>query len=672
MANPKQQQNRNTKQNQRQPARNSSANVSASAGYANTGANDIPDHIKWLGCILLALFVAFIPALGNDFVNWDDFAYIVENPVIQSLSWSNIKYIFTPDTYVVGNYHPLTVLTYCIEYSLVGLKPFLFHFDNIILHAANTVLIYVIASKLLKNNIAVLVVTALFAVHPMRVESVAWAAERKDVLYTFFFLFAFYFYYLYTKMEKRKMLFYALSLFAFFLSILSKGQAVVLVVVIVALDWFLDRKFNKNTILEKIPYILLAIIFGIIAVKAQHTSLTTNRLESHTIIERMMFASYGLVMYLYKLLIPIDLSCFYAYPAKEGGSYPIMIYLAPPIALALIGLVIYKYRTNKTIIFCVLFFLGTVVIVLQLLPVGDAIYAERYTYVPFIGLFLLIGYIVGKYVQDNPSKQKLVASVLVIYFIVLTSMSFARSREWKNSVTLWSATIDRYPTTAVAYNNRAVILLGRQSLDSAYSDLNNAVKYKKDYFEAYSNLGNYYNQMKKYDAELEQYDKALSMNSSHANSLFNRGLCYAILKRYDLAIKDYETLVTLDPKNYRGYYSMGIAYKGMGRFDDAIKAYSKAIEINPMYDDAYNNRGNVYYQLANYDGAIQDYDTALKYNPNSANAYFNRSAAYTGKKNFQQALQDAQKARTLGYLVDEKYLDYLKSNIQSAWQMPAK
>ena len=310
--------------------------------------------LRTLPFILIAAFFVFSPGLTNEFVNWDDYAYIVDNPLIRSLSFANIAHLFNFKTEVVGNYHPLTVLSYAVEYKLVGLKPMLYHFDNIFIHLLNSALVCVLVWKLTKHYYSSLIACVLFAIHPMRVESVVWAAERKDVLYTFFFLISLLFYIRYLFTERNKISIYILCILFYLFSILSKGQAVVLPLVLILIDYWYSGKIEIKKLLDKIPFFVLSVAFGLLATKAQASSLTSERMIHYELLDRIFFASYNLLAYPFKFLFPYQLACFYGYPLNSEMT---VYYLTLPAVLILLGFLAYKFIKDKLIVFSVLFFL---------------------------------------------------------------------------------------------------------------------------------------------------------------------------------------------------------------------------------------------------------------------------------------------------------------------------
>ena len=424
--------------------------------------------------VLIITFIAYFPSINNDFTTWDDQGYITQN---FSLKTNSLTDYFKKDRYVMGKYHPLTMISYAIEYSIVGLNPKQYHLDNFILHLLNTALVFLFSYLLSGWQIAAFV-AVLFGIHPMHVESVAWISERKDVLYSFFYLTSIIFYVYYLKNKKK--VFYAATFLLFILSLLSKGQAVTLPITLLLIDYFYQNNFSIKNILNKIPFLILSLFFGIIAIFAQqleipvHSHLSTIN-KIHVIdysffekmihfanlgIQRICFASYGLLAYIYKLFLPINLSCFYPYPKKVDEILPVIFYLAPIILVGIFVLIFLKCRKNKVVVLGSLFFVATIFPVLQLLPVGSSIISDRYSYIPSIGLFFIIAQVIiyfsgykmenGKLVESTFFKQlffnrKILLAILLFSISLYGYMGNQRCKIWKDSETLYTNVLENYP-----------------------------------------------------------------------------------------------------------------------------------------------------------------------------------------------------------------------------------
>ncbi|MBI4648195.1 MAG: hypothetical protein HY738_16830 [Bacteroidia bacterium] len=314
-------------------------------------------HYKPLSKILLISVIAilcvisYLPAYKNNITNWDDDRYISKNPYITSLSFFNVKEIFS--NFYFCNYHPLTMLSLALDYSIGGTSPFVFHFTNVLLHIINSLLVFWLVLLVLNDLKTAFFCGLLFGVHTLHVESVAWIAERKDVLYSLFYLLSFISYIKYIKLTRKDALpkisacaiavtpnevslrvrvnYYLLSLVLFIMSVLSKGMAVTLPLVLIATDYFYNRKLlSKKIIAEKIPFLIISLIFGIIAILAQKTETAISGLESYRLDESIVFACYALFQYVLKLLLPAGLSSFYPYPSEISWFfwfYPLIIML---------------------------------------------------------------------------------------------------------------------------------------------------------------------------------------------------------------------------------------------------------------------------------------------------------------------------------------------------------
>jgi len=623
------------------------------------------NHIfKALPFIFIAALIVFSPALSNEFVNWDDYAYIVNNPVIKDLSAGNIMHIFNFNTHVVGNYHPLTVLSYAIEYNLVGAKPFLYHLDNILLHLFNIWLLSILVWKLTKHYYAVIIAVCLFAIHPMRVESVVWAAERKDVLYTCFFLLSSLFYIRFLQLPDKKTNNYLLCFFFFLLSILSKGQAVVLPLVLILFDYWFSDKFTVKNIIQKIPFFVLAIAFGILATNAQSSSLTSERLLHFTFSDRIFFASYNLLAYPFKLLFPYQLACFYGYPLK---SEMLFYYLCLPALLILLSILIYKFRKNKLVVFSTLFFLSTIIIVIQLLPIGNAIIADRYSYIPYIGFFILIGELLNRLIENKPKLKTFILALTGLQIIVFGISSFKQSQTWRTSETLWTQALKVNPKEPVALNNLGVYYFEQGNSAISIPLFLQCIENSENYLEVYkahSNLGGAYKNVNKFDSALIAYNKSIELQPAFTDAIFGKGLLLTDMKLYGEAVSVFTELLKTDSKNERNNYSRAIAYRGMNKTDSAILDYRQAIQINPQYAEAYTNLANIYFMQQNLPLAIENYTKSVEIRPDG-NTYLNRSKTFFTLNKYQEALDDYNKA--VQYNVSEPpFLEAIKSRLNFA------
>jgi hypothetical protein len=332
-------------------------------------------HIFLYGIIATITFIVFLPSLKNDFTNWDDNYYIVNNPDIKGFTFHNFSQVFSSK--YVGNYLPLTMLTYMAEYQLFQLTPGYYHFTSLLLHIINCLLVFALIYGLSGERLTSLLVALLFAIHPMRVESVAWIAERKDVLSSFFFLLSLLSYVQYLKMGKRRL--YYICAFSLLFSLLSKPMAVSQPFVLLLIYYLKNGRLNKKILVETVPFFIMAAAFAILTLITQNVSDHSLDNYSLSLLQRICVPFYGIVFYLIKSIAPFNLCALYTFPAKFDGSMNLQLF-ASPIIVFVIAAAVYKFRAySRKLIFGSLFFLITALPVLQIVIVGNAIVAERYT-----------------------------------------------------------------------------------------------------------------------------------------------------------------------------------------------------------------------------------------------------------------------------------------------------
>ncbi len=598
--------------------------------------------------LILITFAIYFKSLNNRFTIWDDDGYVTENPDIRTLHGDSIKHTLskTFKTYVVGNYHPLTMLTYCLEYQKFKLDPKPYHLSNLLLHLLNTLLVFGFIWLITKQKWTAFITSLLFAIHPMHVESVAWIAERKDVLYSFFYLTALCTYIFYLKKDAGKWFLYTLTFLFFVLAVLSKAMAVTIPIAFFAVDYFLDRKFSLKTILEKLPFIILSMFVGYIAIDAQKVSNALEGMIYYGFFDRVLFVCYGMIMYLWKLLLPFNLSCFYSYPVKENGWYPILFYIAPLILLGLLFLIYRSKQYGKDILFGFAFFFITIVLVLQILPVGGALMADRYTYLPYIGLFFIFARWINKLIENKAKISPLIIVLLIVLATLFSFQSFQRTKVWHDSISLWTDAIQKNDIEDMLYKSRGVAYTKEKQYDKAIEDFNRAIAlrpknpdvfYDKGF--AYNEKGNFQEAIKDYSASIHYLDlinNPLESNRyqlKYEKAYNNRGTAYGYIGELNNAIDDFTSAIKKDSTFADAYNNRGMAYRSLKKHKEAINDFTRAIHFSPSYSSAYCNLGIVYKSLRRYTEAIENFNSAILIDPKFSVAYYHRGFAhyYLGK-----------------------------------------
>ena len=666
------------KQNKSKPDHNvAKSSIPATKQRTNNSAvrQSSTNVLLWLGGILLLTYIAFSPSLKNGFTNWDDNVYIGENSLIKSLSGDNIKKMFAFENSVSNNFHPVTILSLAVDYKISGYNPKTYHVTNLLFHLLNTALVFWFVFLLSGNKIVVASIVALFfGIHPMHVESVAWISERKDVLYTFFFMGALICYYKYIQsVGKIKFLLYGFLLLLFLLSILSKAMAVVLPLILLLVDYYSGRKIDKYVLVEKLPFFALSLLFGILASQIQEGAIAN--FEIFTWVQRLAFASYGLVNYIFNLFVPVNLSCFYPYPSLVEGHLPILFYLSPFVVLGLLIFVFLSIKKTKILVFGFLFFCFTIVLVLQFISVGQVIMADRYSYIPYIGLLFPIA-MSYEWLQLQTDKKlalykKLSMLLLVLCVSISLFQTFERCKVWKNSDVLWTDAIHKYPNSE-PYRNRGSYLVnkaaydlgkdrvGENEYDRALEDFNISIKMSSVNPKVFTNRANIYGLKNQFELALADYSRAIELDPTDVQTFFNRAITFSRMKQYDKAAADYSTALTMKPSFLAAKENRAYVYIDNGNFEKAMVDLDELIKLNSENPDYYFYRGFAFFKIQNIPAALADNTIAIQLKPDYSAAYFNRSVINKAAAKFKEALNDALKAQSLGYKVDVNYLNELK------------
>ena len=593
--------------------------------------------------ILIITFFAYIPTLSAGFVTLDDGDYVTDNYLLKS--FSNLNAILS--TPVQGNFHPLTMFSLAINYQISGMNAWSYHVFNLLLHLINCVLVFRLAMMLSRNNIIISLTAAiLFAIHPMHVESVAWVSERKDVLYSVFFLAGLISYTKFVDSSSKKQ--YVWTVLFLTLSLLSKPAAVIFPLTLFCIDLLKKRKLNLKLLIEKIPFFILALIFGIITMINQKAVGATGQ-ESFDIVPKILFGFYGIMMYVLKMIAPFSLAVFYPFP-PINKPLPVEYYIGPVFFIALAVLFYYGLKKERIIAFGILLYLVNLLLVLQFLPVGSAVIAERYTYIPYIGLFFVVGWLIEKISKANTTRAYSIIFVLAIFFSIFT---FKQAGVWKNGATLWEHTIKTQPSSK-AYANRALLLRRDNNYPLAIEYYKKAIQLNKIDHEAYGNLGNVYFDLQKPDSAFYNYRYAISLKPDYHPAMDNMGAMFAVVGQYDSAIKYFTRAIEVKPDYKPAYSNRALAYMTINRYEEAIKDYEKFLQYEPDAADIYNSIGSCYQRLGKYQESLISINKAIELIPNPV-FFLNRSYTYNGLNNPDQARKDALTAKQNGVQIPDDY-----------------
>jgi protein O-mannosyl-transferase len=579
--------------------------------------------------ILILVFIAFIPTLNNDFIpSWDDHIYVTDNLMIRHLDFASIKGFFS--TAINGTYVPLTLLSFAIEYRFFGLDPLPYHVTNLLLHLACTLLVFRLFRLLKVDPVYAAVGALFFGIHPMHVESVAWITERKDLLYGIFYLASLVAYINHINNPRSRWKWISLSLFFFCLSLFSKIQAVTLPLSLFLIDYLLLRAFGLKSrasenetnsgysspepfpvrkeaargigtlkiILEKVPYLALSLIFGIygLLVLGKLGALQFN--DGATLWQRMFMGMFALANYILKFVAPFRLSALYPLPGSSTMSSLMLYGLSPAILILAVYLVCRFARNTRAVIFGSLFFLVNVMFLLQVVRVGSAFAADRFTYIPYIGLIFIVIWALKEIDKRKESARRPVAVIVSLFIIVFLAMTWDRCETWKNDETLWTDVIEKHPSASpMPYNNRATWFNARKQWDNSISDCSKAIAIAPRESIAYSNRGLAYMSLGDFKKAIADLSFAVQIRPDFANAWANRGIAFLNTQAWDRAVADLTKALELNPRDADSYVNRGIAFDNQGEYEKAISDYSAAISIDPNLQLAYANRQAAFQKL---------------------------------------------------------------------------
>lgn len=566
------------------------------------------------GIILLVTLFCWYGTLENGLTNWDDEGYITKN-ALMNLPFPSLKAHFTE--YIMGNYHPLTTLSLHFDKIFWENPNKGYHLSNLLLHLLNTLWVLFLLKQIPGLSRFAFAGAILFGIHPLHVESVAWVSERKDVLYSAFFLAALLIHTLWLN-QKVKVYLYGPGLILLFISAaLSKGVAVSLGPLLLLNLWYWGKLKDKKEWIFPSIVLLLSIGVGLIAINAQQSSDSIKSLSDTSLWLRPIYALFALSAYLGKIILPIRLSCFYPYPNVQDW----ILWLGSLGIFILITILLMKRKSlPKLVIWGLLFFFINVLPVLQILPVGEALYADRYTYLALIGILIAAWVIFPEKIKNGYIGFAMMLMVLSGF----AYMTKQRIPVWKDSLSLWNNMIQTYPNGYfVAYNNRAIALHEKERYTEALRDFDKAISMYPQYKDAYYNRGTSRAEIGDKEGAIQDFTAAISLQPDFQLAWYNRGNSYAMLGKMEEAEKDYLEAVKLNPKYPEAWTNLGNVYGMRKEASKAEAAYTHSIQLQPDNAQAFNNRALSRVALGDTTGAISDFDAAIQIyerNQNKASA----------------------------------------------------
>jgi protein O-mannosyl-transferase len=594
--------------------------------------------------LIMSTLLVFWQVRNFDFVNFDDKNYVYENPhVMHGLTRDGVIWAFT--TNQSANWHPLTWLSHMLDCEFFGQNPGRMHLINLFIHLTNALLLFMAFRKMTAALWQSAFVAAAFAIHPMHVESVAWIAERKDVLSTLFFLLTLNAYADYVRRDtgfqpvQARPIWpcYVAAIIFFAFGLMSKPMLVTLPFVLLLLDyWPLNRIQNskslRNLLLEKVPFFILAAASSVITYFVQRSSGAVISIESFFLKYRIANASLSYIRYIGKFLWPQNLAAFYPFNAHRFSYWYIILCVLLLLGISIFA--IYFGRKHKYLVVGWFWFIGTLVPVIGLVQVGWQSYADRYTYIPYTGLFIILAWGLPELLSKWRYRKIVLGLTASMTFIALGTVAFRQVSYWNNSITLFSHAIEITHDNFLAYYNLGNAYLDLGRFKDALKAYRQTIRIQPGFADAYCNVGYACRKLGRYQDAIEAYKQAIKINPHDANSYYNLGVSYLDIGSFQDTLEPCRQAVKIKPDYAEAYNLLGVACLDLGRYQDALESCRQAVKIKPDYAGAYYNIGIINNKLGRWQDSIEAYKQTIKIKPDFTGAYYKLGIDYlaTGDK----------------------------------------
>ena len=609
--------------------------------------------------LIVTTLVAFEEVRNHAFLNFDDDVYVTENRQVRS--GLTLKSVIWASTRMhAGHWHPLTWLSHMLDCELYGLNPGGHHLTNLLFHIVNTLLLFLVLKRMTGRLWMSGFIAALFALHPLHVESVAWVAERKDVLSTFFWMLTMWAYVHYV--ERPRLNRYLLVLLCFTLGLSSKPMLVTLPFVLLLLDyWPLGRfqfgqlsgnsKLSTSKLIsssdqrsvalrlvwEKAPFFLLSGLSSILTIFAAQRAGAVASLEYHPFESRFANALVSYVSYIEKMIWPHHLAVFYPHPE----AFPIWKVVGAGLLLGcLTVLAIRAARKRPYLVVGWLWYLGTLVPVIGLMQAGSQAMADRFTYVPLIGLFIMIVWGVQDILAGWRYRRVALSILAGVILLILMMVTRFQVKHWQNDVTLFTHTLDVTVNNALSRNNLGAALFRQGKYQEAIVHYTEALRIDPRNALARNGLGVALARQGRYQESVDHWKEVLRIKPDFADAHNNLGNTLVNLGKYQEAIAHYNEALRIKPDNANAHNNLGGALRRLGRHEEAIAHFTEALKIKSDYAEAHGNLGNIFTELGRVEEAIAQYNEALRIKSDFAEVRLSLGLAYLRVGNRDSAMKE--------------------------------
>lgn len=623
----------------------------------------------WRPLVLIVLITcaAYYPALQAGFI-WDDDFYVTENHLLTAPDGLRRIWLTTESP---SQYFPLTYTVFMIERGLWNLEPMGYHLVNIALHAFNALLVFLLFTRLGLRG--AWMIAAVFALHPVHVESVAWVTELKNVLSGMFCLLSLLCYLRFEDDQEWK--WYAGSIVLFSLALLSKTVVLTLPVVILLIRWWRKRSITLRDINLLIPFMLVGVGMGLLSMwwETNHQG-TTGEVFEFSLLQRILLSGRAIWFYAIKLLWPMNLT--FSYPKWILDPREIVQY-GWHIGLVSAGVLLWymRDRWGRGPLAGIAIFIITLSPLLGFINYYTMRYsfvADHYQYLASLGFIAVVvegsrrGFRRWKDSAGEIASRRaaLVEKCIGLsVLVILGILTWQQTLSYRDSETLWQDTLKKNPQSWMAYNNLGIIVTKQGKLDQGIEYFKNALTINPAHLEAHNNLGGAYTKKDRLAEAIDAYEQALTIKPNHPKTHNNLGIVYAKLDRPDKAIAEYKKALSHSPRYAEAYYNLGNAYTKQGKLDEAITAYKKGLALKPLHAEALTNLGAAFLNKDRVDEAIIQFKKALSTKPGLLNARTNLAYAYYLQGNYKLAAYECNRIKKLGYRVPPQLLEALRPHL---------
>lgn len=614
--------------------------------------------------LLVITAVSLGPVVFNDFISLDDEQFITANRMVQNgdVERALQKQLYSP------HFKPLVYLGWIAEVAIFGNNPYVMHANNLLLHLISTLLVYFCILRLSQfwpitktQDKSIAFFTALlFGIHPLHVESVAWAIERKDVLFGVFYLGGLLSYLKFLQEGRRKFLY--LTAVLYMLSLLSKSMGITLIGALFLMDWASGRRDWKKMVTEKwpvyIPFLISLYLYGFIYhPRKKETAIAglgegaveppANIADLPGLYQQWLIAAFRYLFFFFHSLIPAKLAL--VYPREPLLAWPGQLIHMVTLLVGAIAALPWIFRKHRDLLIVGIgfFTMGLAPILVEEGP-GTNFGSDRYTYIPSIGLFLVITTLISQYFKKSTGKFNTSQIILAVFCGILAIATFFQARKWGSSFALYDQAVKNYKDNWVALHYRGG---ANEDIDvnAALADYSKSIELDPDRFRPWFARGTLYLKLQKYNESIADMTRTLELNPKYDKAWVNRGNAYRDLNQNDLAIADYNEALKINSRFDKALNNRGAAYLKKGMYNEALADFNRVLELDPGYVNGYINRAALYLNsnVQKYDLAIQDYDKALSLEPNNVQARYYRGVALRSLGRYEEALNEVDQAIAL-------------------------